>query len=227
MELAASPQDYWTESRRELSAWFHRNAASLGELYEGSLKMLHDQNFPGKTRFIAHAVREIKNRLPDAIAGPRTATQLQYKNRLDDIMGDWQAAGLPLDGSISLTAVDTAATATDMPLPISIYRKMSILLKDHIEARERPQDAAYRLFEAIAPKNQELRDTLRPIIIQWMDVTGWFMGKAHDNGSQDNNVAPEELSRRFELFEATLGALARGFFKTIEGLDEILEDANS
>jgi hypothetical protein len=60
-----------------------------------------------------------------------------------------------------------------------------------------------------------------------LDVTGWFMGKAHDNGSQDKDVAPEELSRRFELFEATLGALARGFFKTIEGLDEILEDANS
>ncbi len=32
---------------------------------------------------------------------------------------------------------------------------------------------------------------------------------------------------QFENFEATLFALVRGFFKTLEELDEILEDANS
>ena len=102
MELPAPPENYWTEQRRDLLSWLQRNAPSLGELYEGSLIMIHNHDFPGKTRLIAHAVREIKNRLPDAIAGPKTATRLQYKNRLDDIVGDWQKSGLSLDEPIHL-----------------------------------------------------------------------------------------------------------------------------
>jgi len=47
-------ETYWTEARLELRAWFQRNAFSLGELYEGALRMLFDSQFPGRTRFVAH-----------------------------------------------------------------------------------------------------------------------------------------------------------------------------
>jgi hypothetical protein len=45
------------------------NAASLADLYEGAVVMLYESILLGRTRFIGHAVREIRNRLPDAFAG--------------------------------------------------------------------------------------------------------------------------------------------------------------
>ena len=37
----------------------------------------------------------------------------------------------------------------------------------------------------------------------------------------------KELIKRFEVFETTLSAFVRGFFKPKRELDEILEDTNS
>jgi hypothetical protein len=101
--------DFWIGPRRELRSWFERNAPSLGELYEGALKMLFMGNFPGRTRFVAHAVREIRNRLPDVIAGVKTGGTVQYKNNLDMISKDWQKAGFLLDGTIPTSIITEPA----------------------------------------------------------------------------------------------------------------------
>jgi hypothetical protein len=50
----------WTPRRRELREWLRRNAPSLAELYEGAVSLLFDVPIPGYTRFVAHAVREIR-----------------------------------------------------------------------------------------------------------------------------------------------------------------------
>jgi len=68
---------------------------------------------------------------------------------------------------------------------------------------------------------------MRPIIMHWLEVTEWFVKRVHHPGTRDERVNPRELREHFELFEATLRALIRGFFKTVEELDEILEEANS
>jgi hypothetical protein len=221
-------EDYWTEPRLELRAWFNRNAPSLGELYEGSLRMLFMYDFPGRTRFIAHAVREIRNRLPDVIAGTNSKETVQYKNRLDVIVKDWEKAGFSLEGTIPMEVTMGHKTlSNDVPMPRKLWEKIAILIKDHIKARERPEEAASRLFEGIVPENQALRDTLRPVIHQWLNVTDWFQKKVHDSGARDNDIDGNEFLRKFELFEIALRALVRGFFKTTEELDEILENANS
>ena len=189
--------------------------------------MLYDHRFPGRTRFIAHSVREIRNRLPDVIAGTQSS-RMDYVNLLDNLVTLWRRHGFNLDG----TQHQSVGSGQQLPtssvsIPLPLYRKISTLLRDHSEKREKSIDKAARLFEAITPENQGLRSSLRPIILQWFEVTNWFMEKAHDSGVQDSETDEEELRRRFELFELALGALVRGFFKTIEGLDEILEDANS
>jgi len=224
-----SPEEtYWTKPRQELRAWFQRNAPSLGELYEGALKMVFGPKFPGRTRFVAHAVREVRNRLPDVIAGTKSGGPVQYTNRLDHIVSEWRKAGFALDGTIpaSITAPQEMPAA-GISIPPRLYLKIAALTKDHADGREKPIETAFRLFGAIAPENQDLRDTLRPVVRQWIDVTEWFVKRVHDSGVRDSDVDITEFLKGFELFEATLGALVRGFFKTVEGLDEILEDANS
>src|SRR3990172_9814367 len=101
-DIASVPvlENYWTGRRKELLAWFVRHSPSLGELYQGALWMIFTPNFPGRVRLVAHAVREIRNRLPDVIAGTKTGGTFQWKNALDRLAKDWQKAGFSLDGTI-------------------------------------------------------------------------------------------------------------------------------
>ena len=220
----------WTPARVELQAWLQRNAPSLAELYDGAVRLMYESPLPGRVRFISHAVREIRNRLPDIISGTKGEGSLQYKNRLDDLVKAWRNAGFSPDGFIPGSIASTEPTALpspDVTLPRPLFLQIAILIKDHETTRTKPEDAAIRLFEACAPENQQLRDSLRPVVLQWLEVTDWFMRKAHDSGKVDAECDGNEFRRQFELFELALGALVRGFFATVEGLDEILEDANS
>lgn len=228
MEFEHRAETYWTESRLELRAWFRRNAASLGELYEGALRMVFDQRFPGRTRFVAHAVREIRNRLPDVITNTKTGGTFPWKNKLDDLTKEWKNAGFTLDGSMPANiTVGQTTPSPNVPITPRLFQRIISLLSDHLAAREKPEDSAIRLFVGITPGNQILRDALRPIVFHWLDVTEWFVKRVHDSGAQDISIDEADFVYRFELFEMTLGALVRAFFRTVDGLDEILEDANS
>ena len=84
-ESPPSLETYEDSASQGLRDWFRVNAAHLGALYEGALKILYTVGFPRKVRFVAHAVREIRNRLPDVVCGPKTGGTVQYVNRLDAI----------------------------------------------------------------------------------------------------------------------------------------------
>lgn len=227
MELGQ--QNYWTSMRKDLMSWFKRNAPSLGELYEGALRMIYADAFPGRVRFVAHAVREIRNRLPDVIAGPKAGEPLQYKNRVDEIADLWEKHGLPLDGSLptKVTSGEFLPSIHDVPIPPRVYNKVATLVRDHLRTRETPREAAKRLFQAIDPRNRESEATLRPRIKHWIDCTEWFVQRVHDRGLLDDQMGADELKKRFEVFEHALAGMLWEFFKTVVELDEILEEANS
>jgi hypothetical protein len=69
IDIPPLSQAYWTHARLELQAWLQRNAASLAELYGGAARLVYDTPLPGRVRFVCHAVREIRNRLPDVLSG--------------------------------------------------------------------------------------------------------------------------------------------------------------
>ncbi len=190
--------------------------------------MMCEAEFPGRIRFVSHAVREIRNRLPEVVSGLSTSGRLDYKNRLDDIARRWQKSSLPLDGSlpISATAMDTPVD-DHVPVRDDLFRKLASLVKDHTDTREKPEQTAFRMFDALAPENEDLRNSLRPIILQWLEITNWFVGHAHDSGRQDRDSLWADFVRRFELFETILFSLIQGFFKTLDELDAILEETNS
>jgi hypothetical protein len=219
---AADTPSCWTPTRNEIKAWMQRNAPSLGELYEGAVTLLYVNSIPGHVRFIAHAVREIRNRLPDTIGGPTKKQRLDYTNRLDDI------AKLP--GAQMLLADlggKTAPKTTTVTIDRKLANKLAKLLQDHITTRAKPLDAARRLFESIAPENTPLPATLIPVIQQWFNTTEWFMKKTHDPGCTEQHDEEQELRHHFSVFESTLAALIRPFFDTLEDLDAILEDTNT
>jgi len=228
MENAIDLPAYWTPKRRELLEWLSDHVPSLAELYQGAVHLLNGaQPIPGRSRFIAHAVREIRNRLPSVVAGVKSG-RLDYKNPLDDIAKEWERNDLPLDESIPTSMAKSDASPSEgILVPHRVFQKIASLVREHKEARERPEEAARRMFVALAPENKDFIDQLRPVVIRWLEVTNWFVRCVHDSGRIDDELISDEFIRNFELFEDTLGALIRAFFTTTEELDEILEEANS
>jgi len=226
----------WTPERSELKAWLYRNAPSLAELYEGATLLIFELPIPGHLRFVAHAVREIRNRLPFVISGSRSGGNLNYKDRMDQITKRWKNAGFLTDGKITGLPADSSSLEpkqADILLPRGVVRLLAELIAEHEETREKPIETATRLFIGVAPENDKFRNAIRPAITQWLDVTDWFMKKTHDPAtgvSIEAGVDKAELRTKFELFETILLAIVRDFstfFKTTDALDAILEDANS
>jgi hypothetical protein len=149
---------------------------------------------------------------------------------LDKIIEICKRTGFPTDGTLPVTAPlsdSVEPKPANCSVPLELAHSFSGLVRDHENARERPSDAAKRLFIGLRPENQKSIDAIRPAITQWLAVTNWFMSVTHDNGRIDIEVNDKELVDNFELFEATLRAIAQQFFTTTDALDEILEEANS
>jgi len=219
--------DHWTRNRQELLDWLRKTSPSLAELYEGAVILLFSERVPGFSRFVSHAVREIRNRLPGVISGTASSGRLDYKSRIDDLGLHWKRAGVSADAKPSEdeNRVDLAVLVS---VPRKIARKIESLIADHDAARQRPQEAAMKLFEGIAPSNQQFRDRLRPVIVQWIQVCDWFMERTHESGFTDADVDLPEFKKNFELFESTLLAIVRGvstFFDNTNELDAIIKES--
>jgi hypothetical protein len=216
---------HWTRNRRELAEWLTSVSPSVAELYQGAVELLFALPVPGFTRFVSHAVREIRNRLPQEVSGLKSAGRLDYTSRMDELSTLWKReAGV--DGK-SPQAGDEQVGSAAPGIVVSkrMAKKIAALVDDHERARARPRDAAMRLFEGVAPRNQKYRDSVRPVVLQWMEVCNWFMERTHESGSRDADFDLGELRRNFELFESTLLAMSRAvsaFYENVEELDAIL-----
>jgi len=207
--------DYWTGLRLELRSWFTRNAPSLGELYKGAVEMVFNNTFPGRVRFVTYAVNEIRNRLPDVIAGPIIGGQIHYEKRLDNIVRVWKAHGLPIDGSLPMTMTEevlpTSSPNNEVSLPPIVYVEIAQLIKDHEQSKIH-KDVVKRTFEAINLKNsEEQKAVLTSCVIHWLDVTNWFAKFTYDQGEMGVDIDGEELKGRFENFEYALWSLVKEF----------------
>jgi hypothetical protein len=226
----AAPEPYWTADRREIRGWLSRNGAvSLSELYAGAV-MLVGQKAPGRARLVAHAVREIRNRLPDVLAPEKAPKHLNYHKECGVIRSLWPEMG-PLQ---QLAAPSPAPTATGMvTIPAAAAARVQHLLAEDLEVEGRVRQAARRLYAAAVRvrSNRVITSSeataIEPAITGWLEVTQWFVELVHEGRTPDEATNPDEFERRFELFERALLALIQDFYPALDDLDDILEEANS
>jgi len=190
---------------------------------------VHQAPMPGWSRLVCHSVREIRNCLPDAVAGKRTRRQVQYVQRLNKLVELWVEHETTLPPSPE-TALGDVAPSSRVPdvvtLSRRLYEDIGLLIREHQEGLERRSEGAYRLFEALIPETKGQRQLLEPIVNEWLSITEWFMERAHDSSKDDGQFNIQEFQKQFEQFERILGAVIRDFFRTTDELDQILEDAN-
>ena len=220
----------WTRPRLALRDWFRRNAPPIGELYEGAVELLLVLQVPGRIRFICHAVREIRNRLPDVVSGTKGPGRFDYATRLDQLADVCRSNGFDLaagpTGNISVHNRGNDAPNT-VAVPMPVIEKFRELVTGHLDAREKKREAAERLFNSCRINNRTVGDKQYIAVSEWIRITDWFEEKTHQPCEGNEVVDWKETQLRFEQFEAALGSLLREFYTTVDELDEILDKANT
>ena len=226
-DIFMAGESYWTPPRLELLEGFKRKASHLGSLYAASVTLFSTPSFPARQYLVAHAVREIGNRLPDAVGVQIENTRVEHVNRLDDIAKMWERDGLPGDYAIPIVAPQAQAEApSGIWLPRRTAEAFVHLVRDHAHSREQRRAAPIRLLQELARDSGMTIDQLRPIALQWDAVLKWFVKKVHV-GKEERVVLDEEFNHHFELFERYLGSMLRPFFSALKEVDDFLNEANN
>lgn len=216
-ESPQADEAIWTPRRQAILRWLETNAQQLADIYAGAVRLLHDKRLRAQSRFVAHAVREIWNRLPDAVNGPEQSSRVQYTKLVDRLDVLWKEMTPPLDPG--------AAPDGTIPTSAAIIRQVENLVLAHREPGATRRQAAQRMFEALAPENAGVGHELNPIIGQWMDLGKWGHKVAHVPNT-DDRCSATEMQRHFELLENMLASVFEQFYQPLSELDGILEEAN-
>jgi hypothetical protein len=219
----------WNPEREEIRQFLRAKAPPLAELYEGAVSMLYQQPaFPGRLRFVCHAARDISNRLAEYAGGARDAEHLAYDTRLEQLAVAYEEAGFQFAGP-GTTEAEATSSAT-VQIPVHLHREMEHFILAHRQAGDRNDSKATRLFMTLAPESASHIGTLGPALKQWKSLRRWFNGSAHDSGPgtpiEKIRQRDDQLFERFAQFEAILGSLVGGFYRTLRDIDAILGDAN-
>lgn len=224
MNQAISNEGYWTDRRQEIHNWLKEQSHSLAELYGGAVYLISTQTVSGRVRFISHAVREIRNRLPGEVSD-----RLDYVKEINKLTQAWEIHNLSFDdiSLISTENIQTKIPSCSISIPIKVFYEIQLLLSKHSSIPEKGKDKAKRFFENCIPESKIDPTQLRISIDIWWKTTEWFMEQAHDNGKLDEECDKQTLDAQFEIFESFLGTLSQNFYSNTYELDKILEEANT
>lgn len=184
--------------------------------------MLVGRRVPGRLRFISQAVRDIRDRLPEVIAGGPTTGRRIDASRLDQLQERWErlAPAQWRSGAVPTTADESVS------LPTGLVRDIAELVLDHKTSRRKVRDRAHALFLTLAPAGQD-HPGRAAAVSHWIAVTTWFEKRAHAPGRPQPHVSDDDILAKFMLFETTLAALLADFFPALGEVDDLVDKANS
>lgn len=221
--MSSGNDSWWTAERVELHRWLERNAPELAPVYRAAARMACDEAFPGRVWFVAHAIREIRNRLTDAMGGEVAVSRTNYKELTAEVHTQWVQDGLPEDGtpSVDAPAEPSAADLGRREVSGELLKAVGALVAGHIAATDNNESRARRLFEAAGggpPPGYVVRG--------WLKETRWANAYAHVRNKPLGSEDEQALVGHFRGFEQTLKAIANPSYENMDMLDEILDAAN-
>ncbi len=218
-----SEDQWWTPKRAALHRWLEQNAPALAPVYESATRMALDDAFPGRVWFVAHAIREIRNRLPDAVAGEVAAGRTDYPRLAGAVHEQWIQDGLPPDGARSINAPSepSASEVGRTEVSAELIRAVADLVAGHLAAGDNNEANARRLFEALGGVPPPMY-----VVKAWLRGTRWANAFAHVRNKPLSLGDEQSLALNFVAFEDALMAISSRSYENMESLDEILGAAN-
>ena len=177
---------------------------------------------PGRVPLVAHCVREIRNRLPDALLGPVANSRTEYSELASAIHARWVEDGWPPDGVARPAAGAEPSSAGPIRPEVSpeLLRAVGDLVVGHVAASENYRGRAGRVLEVVggaAPPNY--------VVQAWVQGSKWAVKLAHVRTTPLPAEHEVDLASKFLVFEQALMVISNRSYENMDALDEILDAA--
>lgn len=220
----------WDAPRERIHSWLRdQGGPGYAESFKGAAMLMHLKP-PAYVRFVCHALRDITNGLPALIAKEKRA-QAQYHQLLDRIVVRWNEEQLPR-GPIALTNVAPEEQRTGGkfdPVTISaeITEMIADLLNQHEQGRARAKENPLAFLKTSIPESAGRPDLLAIPGNQWKELHDEALRRAHENGKGCDARDEADCANLLDRFETLLSSLAGSYYRSLENIDAILDEANA
>lgn len=209
-----------TSNQKKILKWLAMRAPPLAELFDGACSQILAKP-SGWTRFAAHAIREIINRLPDFM-GVTDESRVDYHTHIFAIQRLLNEVGPP---GASLQLAANLQSEVAVPVSVSILQKV-VELVELEEARSQwigSRDG--QIVTAILNTVGYSGPPPSLAVNQWKKLRQWGPGRAHASIRNDSDLS-DEVEAKFREFVEVLFSLLNTAVPALDELDEILEAAN-
>ena len=220
-------ESWWTPEQAALVGWLNRYAPSVEPFYRGALVLAALDSLPGRVHFIAHAIREIGNRLPTAL-GPKVKKKTAgYEDLTKTIRDRWLAEGLPADGRPPPRlegSVPSASGPRRLEVSVGLLASVGKLIAKHNQAEANRQVRERAKFGALS----DLGSNPSYVIKNWGRWADEAVKLTHARREEPLPAEKDaEWVAKFYAFEQELMSIARPSYENLDALDRLLGEAHT
>lgn len=216
---------WWTPKRAELLGRLEENAPALAPLYRGALSLAVRDTFPGRAHFIAHAMREILNRLPGALGPKVPGRGPGYEDLIAKVRDRWIAEGLPEDGRLTRPDEESVPSASGPPhqaVSLDFLASVGRLVHNYRAVQANREDRERSGFAALGDEGP----APRYVVKNWRNLFPNAEQYAHAWDEPLPAKADDEWVSNFFAFEEFLMIIFKPSHENLADLDRLLDEAN-
>jgi len=189
----------------------------FAEAYRGATILL-SQKPAGYISFVAHAGRDLMNRLASTVAGIKS-DRVQYQQHIDKLQSDWLDEWR-VSGDLSQEVVEKGHL-----IPVVVCQKITDLIDDHKSGRLRSSEADGLFFSTFLDYSD--RDKIPGnFLAEWKAAKSWFLSHAHLREKSFHKETDGDLVKHFNSLDGYLYIAASSQHERLKALNEILDATN-
>ena len=223
-EVKDGVRSWWTPERIDLLGWLEENAPALVPIYEGALSLAMRDSFPGRVHFLAHAIREIRGRLPVILGTEIKRRDADYRYLVDQIRDKWIDEKLPRDGRL-LSSGGSAPSDSGPELPdvsIDFLRSVGRLIEEHTAAEKNRTARDRAGFSAFG----DMGISPSHVIKNWHSLYPDAHKFAHVADKPRRSEDDAAWVENFFKFEKALMSFSKPSYENMDDIDRLLERVN-
>ena len=189
----------------------------FAEAYKGAA-ILINQRPAGYVSFVAHAGRDLMNRLASTVAGIKSE-RVQYQQHIDKLQIDWRD-----EWCFSNELLPDVAEKGHL-IPIDVCQRISTLIDEHKSGRMRSSEADGLFFSTFLDYSD--RDKIPGnFLAEWKAAKDWFLGHAQLRDKPFRAETDNDLVNHFNCLDGYLYIAASSQYDRLKDLNEILDATN-
>lgn len=189
----------------------------FAEAYKGAAFFVN-QKPAGYVSFVAHAGRDLMNRLASTVVGIKSE-RVQYQQHIDKLQGDWR------DEWRNSNELSPDVAKKGHLIPIDVCQRISTLIDEHNSGRMRSLEADGLFFSTFLDYSDKEKIPGN-FLMEWKAAKDWFLGHAHLRAIPFHAETEDDLVRYFNCLDGYLHIAASSQYDRLKDLNEILDATN-